>query len=623
MSMIIGVVLRRRGGMLAPFRFGDRTVSSRARELAASLKVNPEVCLDFSKKTEEKKAFSDALWILNASKRYDTVSAAFDHLPPGHKLVTSSAVFAAMLAYSEECQPGRTRELIKALPDDPKLSSISCGLLMHAYCSADRISSAERLLNAWLELYISQNPEDTHALHLLRQLRSTRSIISENPDPVQQSTFDEATERMLAAAGLNTLISTDYKSSMSDIMHENMYKHPIPMSVWVSLLSLYSMRGAWQQCMHVLEYLEESATPLRSYSYYIPKQLGTEKPRSFDSRKDKSLFLFPPDQLLKPSYLAIYSRKTSDRQYTRSLLWSTAYHLCIRALCGGGQYKAALDLADRMREHSLQPQLPAAIPLMKGLYASSLAPDYVLNDETFPRHKEIVLNLQRDVLAVIISLTSPAADEAGIPYNDDVERSARSSQSNERRQEQGDGQRQGQGDTKPIGQRSGGERSGATLAVNTLAREYLELLCKFDFLDEALQMFRQLQQHSSAVSSSQIGRTRVEAVLNMQQLAPPLAQYLRERGEWEAAADLFSALSKSPVGAKQPRKVGAAGGQVGGSESDAEGSSRSTLGAGKMMPMVYHNVCDALRRAGKWEELTAVMDAYSTTAAARASSPQQ
>ncbi|KAJ1434353.1 hypothetical protein B484DRAFT_446690 [Ochromonadaceae sp. CCMP2298] len=423
---------------------------------------------DFENAGADRDAFAASLWQLNHRRRFTAATEAFEALPAGHAFASGAAAHAAVLAYGESHRPHRAREVLQSLPRT-EVGPLSLRLLANAYASSNRLGSMEGLLTGWASDYQSAHPADTRAGELVRAMVRESSSGSSSSNSSSSSSGRNSGSSSVSgssSSGSGGAVSVGARDSsgigiggMGGIegigdraLFPGLLSQPLPLGVWLSVVTLYGQRRAWRQCLQVLEYLEgckdsNSGGSGGSVGVGVGGGEAGALYRWTPTEQGAALIAHSTDALAFPSFLRCnaglgsgYGNATStgtdmgmgmdagvgmdaDTDAERALQWSAIYHVTLRALCEGRQFDKAMRLLQRMREHrgeggavgavgavggqaDLTPQLPALISLLTALRtAGSVSADGAeegqggqnASERVLRRHQQAALSLGPDI----------------------------------------------------------------------------------------------------------------------------------------------------------------------------------------------------------------------------------
>ena len=577
------------------FRKYSDDVSSEAKAVLKVLEIAKSEQLCSTTPITAAEACGRAMWHLNRKSKFELVSTAFDVLPDEDSAKHSLTVHAAMLANAELNRSVTVKNIMENKAENISPETVS--YLMHSYAKDDRLGSAERLMHNWLVSYMKLHPEDELTSKITEKFGRTLSVKSDKGR--------EDTESQFAAYNLGQEV--------------------VPLSAWVSMVMIYTQRSAWQQCWNILTYLENMRSTKGLYAY--------------DAAETLPVIIREMNELQSPTYRATtaYLTSTANPQpvpsdWQTGIQWSTMYHLTLRALCTSQQFPLALHLVRRMRESAVVDsagaadvtaaqavaQVPAVIALMRVLLAPvipSIASDSTTHSAQNSDNTDAKAKLASTVhtLAEGKQLEDPEehtdAYQSSITMRRELAASLRpeitrwllSSAEPEPRKRSSRRRR----DVEESAQDRGFGAEGAnrvSWVMNTLAREYVLLLCRLDLLQEAKIFVKEILQRVLKIkhsSEAEYGRIcDVRGFRGFSWLSPYI-QCLREAGEWKEANALF----------QQIRDLEAEDEAV--LEDEHTRSSRRIRNALQKPSVakeyIYHNTAAALRSEGKIGKLADLM----------------
>jgi len=283
----------------------------------------------FSPQLPSSELIAQAMWHFNDNERYRRVKAAYIGLAMEEKSQSESATSAFLLANAETHEPWKTKELLTSFNPETVTPSMVT-FLLHGYAVVDSLGSAERLMQNWMQAYLTKHPSDNETAELLRTLRAGSASAS-TPESEDSKTYD------LAA------------TSVGD--------HTIPLSAWVAMLTVYGKRKAWRQCTDILRYLEHKRDTGAAYT--VPQLHGSDV---VFQNLDEVLY---PTYLITTDYLQVnhvaqsglspsFKQKSNltrgaNTGNVAALQWGALYHITLRALCETMQFEQVVDVLRRMK----------------------------------------------------------------------------------------------------------------------------------------------------------------------------------------------------------------------------------------------------------------------------------
>mmetsp|Transcript_14583 Transcript_14583/g.21743 ORF Transcript_14583/g.21743 Transcript_14583/m.21743 type:complete len:530 (-) Transcript_14583:1333-2922(-) len=271
-------------------------------------------------------------------------------LTDGHSPNYIDAVLAAMAAYACGRNSAVVRKLFKRLPSEKSsLSSHATRaleIILHAYCVADNIVFAEKLLFNWINSRIAVSSQPQSVLNLLSDLKSRHSEKHNENDEEFDSKIKFALE-----------------CNVSDI----------PLRTWASIARFYSNRQAWVQCSLIVQIVEElyfnpnnieSKSEISEFIAYNESSVSQVFESDSDSQflwqlLDGKCFIaqedIPPTTTSSSSSHSSYSlsklpsleMSMTPRKRKEALF--SVYHSAVVALCDCDRFQEALSMIHRMK----------------------------------------------------------------------------------------------------------------------------------------------------------------------------------------------------------------------------------------------------------------------------------
>lgn len=332
-------------------------------------------------------ALEKTIWNAVHNKKYnfviDTLDA-LDYRPTSKPLILAEIASCGMLQ-----RTGRVKKLFLSSEEFSR-DNQAVYILLNSYCVSDRLDTVEFFLKNCLEKYITSNPEDIAGGTLYSQL------------------FPPVNKGITVSKAVNTDF-TDYGSVSFEALIQN---DTIPLYVWATIIRMYSGRGAWAQCMHILEFIEKSTAyaGLRSMSIDVDlpsTDLPAHEPLKW--KVDKSAKEHAPtvQQLEQHRVNNIDHINDSQRLLqgdSSTILQSLMYHHTLRALCAGKQFARVADLLSSMHKQGVQVEISSLVHMLSVFSCPSPSDTVHVTYRDFPQLAQLALSLKTEIVHAVMRM---------------------------------------------------------------------------------------------------------------------------------------------------------------------------------------------------------------------------
>lgn len=419
----------------------------------------------------DSKAFADAIWKMIYDQQHHRVTQIYEDLPKQSALRNEEVLLAAMSAYGSQRRFPAVLDAFSKI-SNRRLNERILFVLIHAATMSDHLKTAEELLFHWLDNVAKQQPvssvpvaplpptgagtDNSTTKKTFSPILNLRSLFKQWKVVPQYNVGKEVAE-LLVDKPLLSAAKLDWSQ---------IGRSPIPLHAWATIIRSYSSTGKWRRCWLLLELLEKERQASGLYSI------------STQTKGDEEV-----GSLLKLDVLL--SRYHFLEPYSPDLLWSLIYHRTLQVMCERYDFPMAALVCDKMQQANIQPEIVAAIHLMKSYHRGPavLSKEFVQKD--FEDCRKEILSIGDQVLENIWKL---------------LERSA----------QQGDGYH----------------------TAKTLAREYVTSLCKLEFPEVAEEFLDVLGQNTLSIR-----------FFAMPELFSPLVHRYSREGDWENAKRVFEKVA--------------------------------------------------------------------------------
>ncbi len=266
--------------------------------------------------------FSTSTRKLNNQRRHLKVVSIFDVLLEQRKLVQQKGILAAMNSFGVLRLPLKAKSLatLPALEGATmQQSQYVATLLLDAYRAADRLDMLQDLLASWLELH-----ETNHAITELKKkiitMKSGNSVGS-TVETVARTDVDNA-----SADPLKGLSKSDLSANLPSII------------AWNIILSAYAERGAWIQCVSIIEFINNNKNCVGKVNFE-------------DLRTHSNRYSYVNNDSNDAETASLAVGRNDD-------IWFIYYNT-IRCLVYSRQYNMALKYINQMKHQAkLEPSVP-------------------------------------------------------------------------------------------------------------------------------------------------------------------------------------------------------------------------------------------------------------------------